>query len=170
MIAHQDFSRLRLREFCPDDDLYSDDLSDDAMTFDEVIRGAWFARPFTRPDETFRVSVNLLDHSTDVGPSILRRLGLPFTRDTLSSEVIAMLGTPHRTSLPSPGVASPHSEILHFHMDHGGGYEIECVFLDPGVGDDWLPCYHVSTRSLWEVRVERSDYAAVMKEIEDRCP
>src|SRR6186713_731531 len=98
MIAHQDFSRLRLREFCPDDDLYSDDLSDDAMHYQESIRGVWFGRPFTRPDETFRVTVSLLDYSTDVGPSILRRFGLPFTRGTLSSEVIAMLGAPHRTS------------------------------------------------------------------------
>ena len=69
MIAHNDFSRLRLREFCASDALYSGESDEHGEFIFESIRGIYFGRPVVRLDETFLIDVDLLDYSTDAGPS-----------------------------------------------------------------------------------------------------
>ncbi|MEO7299661.1 MAG: hypothetical protein ABI042_13925 [Verrucomicrobiota bacterium] len=172
MIANDEFSKLRLRDFCTDNKYYREELDEHAFYLEETIPGIWFGRPIIRPDETFRITVSLLGFSeywADIGPAILARLGLPFTRESTTEHVFESLGLPRITASSSPDDATHRSDIYQFHLEEGGGYEIECVFLEPGAGSDWLPCYRVPTRSLWDVRVERSDHDSIIKEIEDRC-
>ena len=50
MIDHHKFSRLRLREFCKGDSLYSDEPDEHGDFVCESIRGIRFARPVPCPE------------------------------------------------------------------------------------------------------------------------
>src|SRR4051812_22320673 len=120
MIAYNDFSKLRLREFCAQDPLYSDVTDEHGQFICESIRGIFFGRPVTHPDETFLIDVDFLDYSTNVGPQVFARLGMPFTRESTSEQVFQLLGPP-RTSTrhePSDYVAFPFDRY-EFRVDPG---------------------------------------------------
>lgn len=164
MIAHDQFSRLRLREFCPGDDLYTDEADEHGEFVCESIRGIQFARPVPCPDDTFIIDIDLLDHSTDAGPAILARLGIPLSRSSTTDEVTKMLGKPteirpHKSDAPS----YLQTDSYEFGVGGDSGYIISCTFLEPGARDV-LPCYQVSARSLWQVRVARADLHSLFPE------
>jgi hypothetical protein len=164
MIARDQFSRLRLREFCPGDTLYADEADEHGDFFCESIRGIDFARPVPCPDDTFIIDIDLLDHSTDAGPAILARLGIPLSRKSTIDDITAMLGQAaesrsHKSDAPS----HLQTESYDFCVGGDSGYNITCTFLEPGARDV-LPCYQVSTRSLWQVRVARSDLHSLFPE------
>ena len=165
MIAYDNFSKLRLRVFCPGDDLYSDERDEHGELICESIRGIYFARPVALPDQTFLIEVDLLDYSTDVGPEILATLGIPFTRNSTSQQVFQMLGQPHTSTRHEPDdYLALLSDRYEFRV--APGYDISITFLEPG-GRNVLPCYQVSCRSLWGARIARCDLEAIVREPTD---
>jgi hypothetical protein len=157
VIPRDEFSRLRLREFCEEDDLYSDEPDEHGDFIWESIRGINFARPVSCPEDTFIVDIDLLDHSTDAGPAILARVGLPLARKSTTDEVIRLLGQPTATRPHKPDDRSTlQTDWYEFRVGGDSGYVVWCTFLEPGARNV-LSCYQVSARSLWQVQIARAD-------------
>src|SRR5262245_62089474 len=97
MIRHAEFGALRLKPFCKGDSLYADEDDEHGDLIVESIRGIEFSRHARAKSGTLLIYIDLLDHSTDVGPAILLHLGLPLTRRSALPEVIELLGTPVST-------------------------------------------------------------------------
>jgi len=164
MIAHDEFSRLRLREFCKGDDLYAEEPDEHGEFICESIRGIHFARPVPRPEDTFIIDIDLLDHSTDAGPAILARLGIPLTRSSTNDDITKSLGQPTASRLHNPDDHSRlKTETYEFRLGGDSGYFVSCTFLEPAARDV-LPCYQVSARSLWQVGVARADLHSLFPE------
>jgi len=164
MIDHQEFGKLRLAMFCADDRLLAEEVEEHGDLVIESIRGIWFGRPVARPSETYIVDIDLLDFSTDAGPTILARLGLPLTRNSTSREVVRLVGEPSSVATHKPDNYIRMSiGTYQCATKEGGGYKLGFSFLNPG-GFHTLPCYEVATRSLWQVRIERSGFESLQAE------
>lgn len=122
LASYKQFGRLRLRPFCPSDELYGEDIDEHGQFILEQIRGAWFARWRKRPDELFVITLHLNDCSTDIAPLLFPVLGLRLEAGLSRAETDALLGTPHWQRADG-------GYVIH----HTGGespYEVSCGFGD----------------------------------------
>jgi|SRR5688500_7578985 len=160
MITHSEFAALRLKEFCAGDPLYSDEEDEHGDFIMESIRGINFGRHARVESGTLIIYVDLLDHSTDAGPAILQRVGLPVTRRSTLVEVVEVLGAPVRSKIdPDRGYDFFRSDLYEFVTSSENGYDITCTWLHPGqVGRH--EALRVKELSLWAVRIARSDLAS----------
>ena len=126
----------------------------------EEIRGIQFFRHSRVPSGTLFIEISLLDYSTDVGPSILDRIGIPLARKSTLAEVIGLLGQPTFSKVDTErDYDSRRVEHYEFTVQPPNGYKVSCIWLHPGnVGR--LPPLRVKELTLCDVRVERSDLAS----------
>jgi hypothetical protein len=126
LVPYSEFGSLRLRPFCPGDDLYGEDLDEHGQFIKEEIRGVWFARWRKRPDELFVVTVHMDDCSTDVSPLLFPKMGLLLERGLSAAEV--------RKRMSAAALSdSADDSWLTFRTPGPCSYEVSCQ-LREGVG------------------------------------
>ena len=157
MITHSAFLALRLAEFCASDPLYTDDADEHGDLFIESIRGIDFRRHCEVESGTLIVDIDLINFSTDVGPAILSRIGLPVTRRSTVADVIGLLGEPASSEIdPDRGYDYLRVERYEFTVPDPDGYEVSCTWLHPGsVGRH--QALRTAEMLLWGVQIRRSD-------------
>src|SRR2546423_14752287 len=103
MIPHSKFSSLRLSTFCAAAADYREWEDDRQEVLTESVRGVDVYRHAQVESGTLGVCVDLLDYgdNPEIGLSVLRSVGLPLTRATIYSDVVAIFGEP-RTSRLDP--------------------------------------------------------------------
>jgi hypothetical protein len=95
LTPYKTFGKIRLKKFCPDDDLYDEDWDEHGEFIKEEIRGAWFARWKKRPKELVLATITLYDCSTEFAPDFFAAIGLELEKGLTRQETDARLGTPH---------------------------------------------------------------------------
>lgn len=160
MISHAAFSSPTLLEFCPEDSSYTYEEDEHGDLLVEEIRGIQFFRHSRVPSGTLFIEISLLDYSTDVGPAILDRIGIPLTRKSTLTEAIGLLGRPTFSKVdPERDYDSFRTDNYEFTVQPPSGYKVCCTWLHPGnVGRQ--PPLRVKELTLCHVRVERSDLAS----------
>jgi hypothetical protein len=122
LAPYSEFGRLRLKEFCPEDKLYNEDIDEHGVFIKEEIRGVWFARWRKRPDELFVITVHLDDCSTNVVRLLFPKLGLELMPGTSRAETDALFGTPQWQRADGG--------LVRYRTGGDSPYEVSCGFGD----------------------------------------
>jgi hypothetical protein len=136
LVDHQKFGKLRLRRFCPKDDLYDECHDEHGLFVIEEIRGAVFARLRKRRKELVIIDLSLNDYSTNVAPAVFSAIGLDLEPGLSAKEVVRRFGKRPRWKRKDGG-------YVIFNTDGDFRYEVSCAYTD----DD----------KLCQVRVRRLD-------------
>jgi hypothetical protein len=136
LVPHKKFGKLRLRRFCPNDDLYDEFDDEHGVFIREEIRGAVFARLRKRRNELVIIDLSLHDYSTNVGPAVLSAIGLGLESGISAKEVERRFGKRPRWKRKDGG-------YVIFDTDGEFRYEVSCAYTEDG--------------KLCQVRVRRLD-------------
>ena len=123
LVPYSEFGRLRLRPFCPDDELYDEDVDEHGDFIKEEIRGVWFARWRKRPDELFVITVHLDDCSTDVAPLLFPKIRLKLEAGITPDEAELRFEC-------APESQTDGREIMDFRTSGQWPYIVHCSFGD----------------------------------------
>ena len=123
LIPHQQFGRLRLRPYCPDDATYSEGIDEHGQFITEQIRGAVFARWRKKPDELVMAEITLNDCSTSVGPTFFSAIGLNLEPELSSSSTKLRFNTPPQWQRNDGG-------FIIFQTNGASTYEVSCGFTN----------------------------------------
>jgi hypothetical protein len=123
LVPHEKFGKLRLRRFCPKDDLYDECNDEHGVFIIEQIRGAVFARLRKRPKELVIIDLWLDDYSTNVGPAVFLAIGLDLERAISAKEVVHRFGK-------RPCWKRKDGKYVMFETDGEFRYEVSCAYTD----------------------------------------
>jgi len=123
LVPYEKFGKLRLRRFCPDDDLYAEFDDEHGVFVREEIRGAVFARLRKRRKELVIIDLSLDDYSTNVGPAVFSAIGLGLQSGISAKEVERRFGRRPRWKRKDGG-------YVIFDTDGDFHYEVSCAYSD----------------------------------------
>ncbi|WP_069963057.1 hypothetical protein [Lacunisphaera limnophila] len=145
MISIPQLAELRLRQFCPEDALYSEEPEEHGEFLVESIRGIWFLRPVSDPQATCTASIDFDDVSTDCGHAILSALSLTITKRDGPDDVTRKLGVAPEYIQE---VRSIDSVIYAYRL---GGLIIACSFHRP-----------LTAQSFWSVEITNPKFRDIL--------
>ena len=121
LVPYEEFGKLRLRRFCPGDELYYECDDEHGVFIREEIRGAVFARLRKRRKELVIIDLSLNDYSTNVGPPVFSAIGLDLESGISAKDVQRRFGKLPRWKRKDGG-------YVIFDTDGDFCYEVSCSY------------------------------------------
>ena len=128
IVPYEEFGRLHLRSFCPNDNLYSEYVVENSQGhfITEHIHGVNFTRWSKRPDDLAVIVIEpdrweSSGWASNVAPSILSAIGLRLEAGLSLEETTSRFGTP-------PRWRSKDGRNVMFHIGGNSPYEVQCHY------------------------------------------
>ena len=122
MITHQDFRRLRLRDFAEDVVDLDNWQFMGRQWIGEAVGFTEWLRPHDDPERLGSLALDLVDLPSEVALSVLKHLGLPLRPGMTYPEVVAELGSPIKSQQFQPDRRS-----YYFELGSDDRYSLSCT-------------------------------------------
>lgn len=123
LVSYSVFGALRLRKWCPGYEFLEDENSWYRLVREDI-RGVGFVRSMDFPDQTFSISLDLLDFHQDVRQEVLASIGLPLEAGATPERLKELFGEPERVQRSR----RQHTDWYDFKSDEPESYLISCTF------------------------------------------
>jgi hypothetical protein len=129
MLTHEEFGRLRLREFISGRRIR-------ALTDWEFMGRSWvgeavgfseWLRPEERPERLESLALDMAELPNETVDSVLARVGLPVRKGTTLNELISLLGQPEKTD-----TFAEDRKTFEFRHGDRDPYLLSCTVLNEG--------------------------------------
>jgi hypothetical protein len=145
LVPYEVFGRLRLRQFCPNDNLYKESIHKHSQGhfIQETINGfncICFTRWSKRPDELAMIVIGREGWASTIAGSVLSAIGLNLEAGLSLEETGSRFG-------PPPHWRKRSGRLPIFQSDGDSPYEVNCGFTDAMKLED-MKLFHVVVRRL----------------------